>query len=185
MPSRTSLARTDADQSDRLRELHTQASREHLRTASGEESHAVSGTADSEHGVQRLVRPDTATLSPRGSPTLGTPRRAGTHVQPQRQRSGDGEHGQAMGAVADSESDEHHDGEQGEEDDERMHTRIRVCVRKRPLGKRERRRGEQDVVDMEGTDTCCVVAPKVTVDMTQFNHRHEFVFDEVRAWASL
>eukprot|EP00041_Stephanoeca_diplocostata_P025391 m.662280 g.662280 ORF g.662280 m.662280 type:complete len:266 (-) comp22739_c0_seq3:2373-3170(-) len=65
------------------------------------------------------------------------------------------------------------------DEDSRINMRIRVCVRKRPLGKRERRRGEQDIVDMENNVTCCVIAPKVAVDMTQFNHRHAFVFDEV------
>nr|KAG5703622.1 hypothetical protein BaRGS_002496 [Batillaria attramentaria] len=57
--------------------------------------------------------------------------------------------------------------------------RIRVCVRKRPLSRREIRASEQDIVTAESTNTVVVKEPKVAVDLTAFTLKHEFMFDEV------
>eukprot|EP00729_Bicosta_minor_P001023 gene1023-7728_t len=70
-------------------------------------------------------------------------------------------------------------------DPEQDNVKIRVCVRKRPLGKREKRKNDADVVDVTNSTTCCINANKVAVDMTTFNQRHKFVFDEVFSEARL
>ena len=62
---------------------------------------------------------------------------------------------------------------------DRDNVKIRVCVRKRPLGKREKKKHDADVVEVVDAVTCCINASKVAVDMTTFNQRHKFVFDEV------
>lgn len=59
--------------------------------------------------------------------------------------------------------------------------RIRVCVRKRPLSRREIRSSEQDIVTAESTTTVVIKEPKVAVDLTAFTMKHEFMFDEVFA----
>lgn len=46
--------------------------------------------------------------------------------------------------------------------------RIRVCVRKRPLNRREIKSSDADVVDAESTTTVVVKEPKVAVDLTAF-----------------
>ncbi|KAI8901576.1 P-loop containing nucleoside triphosphate hydrolase protein [Globomyces pollinis-pini] len=56
--------------------------------------------------------------------------------------------------------------------------RIRVCVRKRPLSKKEARKGEQDIARIIGRRTIHVLEPKVKVDLTKYVENHEFVFDE-------
>eukprot|EP00039_Didymoeca_costata_P032675 m.38830 g.38830 ORF g.38830 m.38830 type:complete len:961 (-) comp9479_c1_seq1:70-2952(-) len=57
--------------------------------------------------------------------------------------------------------------------------RIKVCVRKRPLGKREIRKNEEDVVGTE-TDTVCTVSEqKVSVHMKPYIQKHNFTFDHV------
>lgn len=57
--------------------------------------------------------------------------------------------------------------------------RIRVCVRKRPLSKKEMARKETDVALVNGRRTIHFYEPKVKVDLTKYVETHEFVFDEV------
>ncbi len=57
--------------------------------------------------------------------------------------------------------------------------KIRVAVRKRPRNKKEKLRGETDVVSVRPGPTCVVHEPKQKVDLTKFVETHEFVFDEV------
>ena len=66
-----------------------------------------------------------------------------------------------------------------DDDIDRSSTKIRVCVRKRPLGKKEKRRNDIDVVEAVDRATCCINNNKVAVDMTSFNQQHKFVFDEM------
>ncbi|XP_005100746.1 uncharacterized protein LOC101848438 [Aplysia californica] len=57
--------------------------------------------------------------------------------------------------------------------------KIKVCVRKRPLTRREQRGKEDDVVTVESTNTLIVNEPKLAVDLKAYTLQHEFVFDEV------
>ncbi|XP_034758401.2 kinesin-like protein KIF24 [Acipenser ruthenus] len=57
--------------------------------------------------------------------------------------------------------------------------RIRVCVRKRPLGMREERRGEADVVSTRDSGTVLIQEKKEAVDLTQYILQHVFHFDGV------
>ncbi|KAI8826217.1 P-loop containing nucleoside triphosphate hydrolase protein [Fimicolochytrium jonesii] len=56
--------------------------------------------------------------------------------------------------------------------------RIRVCVRKRPLNSKERKRNESDIATVTGRRTVNINEPKVKVDLTRYVEQHEFVFDE-------
>ncbi|KAJ3259390.1 hypothetical protein HK103_002293 [Boothiomyces macroporosus] len=56
--------------------------------------------------------------------------------------------------------------------------RIRVCVRKRPLSKKEAKRGDSDIAKVTGRRTITILEPKVKVDLTKYVENHEFVFDE-------
>lgn len=78
-----------------------------------------------------------------------------------------------------------------------LHQRIRVCVRKRPLSKKETAAGEHDVAPVAGIRTIQVNAPKYAtigkqeksthwscfcrtkVDLTPFTEQHSFTFDDV------
>ncbi|XP_023421261.2 kinesin-like protein KIF24 [Cavia porcellus] len=57
--------------------------------------------------------------------------------------------------------------------------KIRVCVRKRPLGIRELRRGEINIITVEDRETVLVHEKKEAVDLTQYILQHVFYFDEV------
>ncbi|XP_069072254.1 kinesin-like protein KIF24 isoform X1 [Pleurodeles waltl] len=57
--------------------------------------------------------------------------------------------------------------------------KIRVCVRKRPLGAREARRGEVNVVTVEDKETVLIHEKKEAVDLKQYILEHVFYFDEV------
>ncbi|KAJ3074086.1 Kinesin-like protein kif24 [Podochytrium sp. JEL0797] len=57
--------------------------------------------------------------------------------------------------------------------------RIRVCVRKRPLNKKELRGNQLDVATVLDRRTLTVNEPKVKVDLTKYVEQHEFTFDEV------
>lgn len=46
--------------------------------------------------------------------------------------------------------------------------KIRVCVRKRPLGIREVRRGEINIITVEDKETLLVHEKKEAVDLTQY-----------------
>lgn len=57
--------------------------------------------------------------------------------------------------------------------------RIRVCVRKRPLSKKEIVKSEKDIVTVEGRKGVTVNEPKIKVDLTKYTEKHRFMFDEV------
>uniref|UniRef100_A0A674J1I0 Kinesin-like protein KIF24 n=1 Tax=Terrapene triunguis TaxID=2587831 RepID=A0A674J1I0_9SAUR len=57
--------------------------------------------------------------------------------------------------------------------------KIRVCVRKRPLGLREERRGEVNIIRVEDKETLLLHEKKEAVDLTQYILQHVFYFDEV------
>eukprot|EP00939_MAST-03C_sp_MAST-3C-sp1_P001459 g1459.t1 len=56
---------------------------------------------------------------------------------------------------------------------------IRVCVRKRPLSKRERRKKETDVTQLYEAQKIRVREPRTKVDLTDYVETHDFIFDEV------
>ncbi|KAI9287447.1 P-loop containing nucleoside triphosphate hydrolase protein [Umbelopsis sp. AD052] len=60
-----------------------------------------------------------------------------------------------------------------------LNQRIRVCVRKRPLSRREVAAGERDITPVAGARSINVNAPKVKLDLTRFTEQHSFTFDEV------
>ncbi|KAJ3349556.1 Kinesin-like protein kif24 [Allomyces javanicus] len=57
--------------------------------------------------------------------------------------------------------------------------RIRVCVRKRPLNKKELKRNESDVAAVYPPRMLVINEPKVKVDLTKYVEQHSFYFDEV------
>ncbi|XP_063309876.1 kinesin-like protein KIF24 [Pelobates fuscus] len=57
--------------------------------------------------------------------------------------------------------------------------KIRVCVRKRPLGLREERRGELNVVTVENNETILIHERKEAVNLKEYILQHVFYFDEV------
>lgn len=57
--------------------------------------------------------------------------------------------------------------------------RIKVCVRKRPLFKKEADRGDVDVCQADNQQFLCVLEPKTKVDLTKYTEEHNFFFDEV------
>ncbi|XP_027405830.1 kinesin-like protein KIF24 isoform X3 [Bos indicus x Bos taurus] len=57
--------------------------------------------------------------------------------------------------------------------------KIRVCVRKRPLGMREVRRGEINIITVKDKETLLVHEKKEAVDLTQYILQHVFYFDEI------
>ncbi|XP_035665945.1 kinesin-like protein KIF24 [Branchiostoma floridae] len=56
--------------------------------------------------------------------------------------------------------------------------KIRVCVRKRPMNKREKKAGQADIVQVQGKKAVLVNEAKVAVDLTKYTQQHEFIFDE-------
>ncbi|XP_065596170.1 kinesin-like protein KIF24 [Cyrtonyx montezumae] len=57
--------------------------------------------------------------------------------------------------------------------------KIRVCIRKRPLGQREERRGEVNIITVKDKETLLLHEKKEAVDLTQYILQHVFYFDEV------
>ncbi|NXM71185.1 KIF24 protein, partial [Serilophus lunatus] len=57
--------------------------------------------------------------------------------------------------------------------------KIRVCVRKRPLGQKEERRGEVNIITVKDRETLLLHEKKEAVDLTQYILQHVFYFDEV------
>ncbi|KYO18451.1 kinesin-like protein KIF24 [Alligator mississippiensis] len=57
--------------------------------------------------------------------------------------------------------------------------KIHVCVRKRPLGPREERRGEVNIITVKDKETLLLHEKKEAVDLTQYILQHVFYFDEV------
>lgn len=54
---------------------------------------------------------------------------------------------------------------------------ITVCVRKRPLSRKEIMRKEIDVISVPNKDQLIVHEPKTKVDLTKFLENHRFRFD--------
>lgn len=61
----------------------------------------------------------------------------------------------------------------------RYQTKIRVCVRKRPMNEKEKSRGDFDVMECHDEETLVVHEPKKKVDLTEYVDKHTFSFDEV------
>ncbi|CAO3587768.1 unnamed protein product [Absidia cylindrospora] len=59
-----------------------------------------------------------------------------------------------------------------------LQQRIRVCVRKRPLSRKEVNHGELDIAQLVGAHTIQLNAPKTRVDLTRYTEQHSFTFDE-------
>jgi kinesin family member 2/24 len=55
--------------------------------------------------------------------------------------------------------------------------RISVCVRKRPINKKETSKKDIDVITMPNKDICLVHLPKVKVDLTKYLDNQKFRFD--------
>ncbi|CAJ0884139.1 22435_t:CDS:10 [Entrophospora sp. SA101] len=60
-----------------------------------------------------------------------------------------------------------------------LNDKIRVCVRKRPLSKKEQNRNEKDIAVVNGQRTIQIHEPKVKVDLTRYVEQHTFIFDDV------
>ncbi|KAI8060111.1 P-loop containing nucleoside triphosphate hydrolase protein [Gongronella butleri] len=60
-----------------------------------------------------------------------------------------------------------------------LNQKIRVCVRKRPLNKKELDRGEKDISPAVGTRSIHINEPKMKVDLTKYIEQHAFTFDDV------
>ncbi|OAD67186.1 hypothetical protein PHYBLDRAFT_22439 [Phycomyces blakesleeanus NRRL 1555(-)] len=59
-----------------------------------------------------------------------------------------------------------------------LHQKIRVCVRKRPLSRKELNMGEKDIAPVTGPHTVLVKAPRTKIDMTRFTEQYSFTFDD-------
>ncbi|KAI8338896.1 P-loop containing nucleoside triphosphate hydrolase protein [Chlamydoabsidia padenii] len=57
--------------------------------------------------------------------------------------------------------------------------KIRVCVRKRPLNKKEVDKGEKDISPCIGTRSLHINEPKLRLDMSRYIEQHSFTFDDV------
>ncbi|KAJ2718571.1 hypothetical protein GGI07_005691 [Coemansia sp. Benny D115] len=60
-----------------------------------------------------------------------------------------------------------------------LNDKIRVCVRKRPLNRREKEKGDRDIVNVKGCRSLSVMEPKTKVDLTKYIEESRFTFDEV------
>ncbi|CAG8786047.1 1023_t:CDS:2, partial [Racocetra persica] len=60
-----------------------------------------------------------------------------------------------------------------------LNDKIRVCVRKRPLSKKELTRNEKDIATVSGQRTVLINEPKMKVDLTKYVEQHTFFFDDV------
>ncbi|ORX51629.1 kinesin-domain-containing protein [Hesseltinella vesiculosa] len=60
-----------------------------------------------------------------------------------------------------------------------LNQKIRVCVRKRPLNRKERDRGDKDITPCLGTRSLHVNEPKLRLDMSKYIEQHNFTFDDV------
>ncbi|KAI8984391.1 P-loop containing nucleoside triphosphate hydrolase protein [Mycotypha africana] len=59
-----------------------------------------------------------------------------------------------------------------------LNQRIRVCVRKRPLNKKEINNQETDITSLIGNRTIQIHAPRTKIDLTPFTETHSFTFDD-------
>ncbi|KAI7853209.1 P-loop containing nucleoside triphosphate hydrolase protein [Circinella umbellata] len=60
-----------------------------------------------------------------------------------------------------------------------LNQKIRVCVRKRPLNKKELDRGEKDISPTAGIRSININEPKTKVDLTKYIEQHSFTYDDV------
>ncbi|KAI7904100.1 P-loop containing nucleoside triphosphate hydrolase protein [Cokeromyces recurvatus] len=60
-----------------------------------------------------------------------------------------------------------------------LNQKIRVCVRKRPLNRKELERNEKDIAPTVGIRSINVNEPKMKVDLTKYIEQHNFTFDDV------
>ncbi|KAI8145891.1 P-loop containing nucleoside triphosphate hydrolase protein [Fennellomyces sp. T-0311] len=60
-----------------------------------------------------------------------------------------------------------------------LNQKIRVCVRKRPLNKKEVERGEKDISPTAGIRSININEPKTKVDLTKYIEQHSFTYDDV------
>ncbi|KAI8646623.1 P-loop containing nucleoside triphosphate hydrolase protein [Parasitella parasitica] len=60
-----------------------------------------------------------------------------------------------------------------------LNQKIRVCVRKRPLSKKELDKGDKDVAPMNGNRSLQINEPKLKLDLTKYTEQHSFTFDDV------
>eukprot|EP00210_Caulerpa_lentillifera_P005840 g5584.t1 len=60
--------------------------------------------------------------------------------------------------------------------------KIRVIVRKRPINKKEKERGEDDIMQIDMSKGELIVnEPKLRVNLTRYTEKHRFIFDEALA----
>eukprot|EP01132_Coremiostelium_polycephalum_P006190 gene6190-7707_t len=57
--------------------------------------------------------------------------------------------------------------------------RIRVCVRKRPLNKKELSKNERDIIEVANMKELIVNEPKTKLDLSKYIEKHRFIFNEV------
>ena len=55
--------------------------------------------------------------------------------------------------------------------------KIQVCIRKRPLTKKELSKSERDIIDVKSTDEVYIREQKVKLDLTKYVEEHFFKFD--------
>ena len=55
--------------------------------------------------------------------------------------------------------------------------KIKVCVRKRPLNRKEKTRNDEDVVEIPSGNQCFVFESKTSVDLSKFVQKHCYTFD--------
>lgn len=55
--------------------------------------------------------------------------------------------------------------------------KIKVCIRKRPLTKREKAKGEKDIINVRENEKIFIMEQKVKLDLTKYVEEHSFVFD--------
>ncbi|OBZ84750.1 Kinesin-related protein 6 [Choanephora cucurbitarum] len=60
-----------------------------------------------------------------------------------------------------------------------LNQKIRVCVRKRPLSKKEIEKGDRDMAPTLGTRSLQINEPKLRLDLTKYTEQHTFTFDDV------
>ncbi|KAG0173162.1 Kinesin-like protein kif24 [Apophysomyces sp. BC1034] len=60
-----------------------------------------------------------------------------------------------------------------------LNQKIRVCVRKRPLNRKEIERAEKDIAPAVGTRSIQINEPKMKLDLTRYIEQHTFTFDDV------
>ncbi|KAK4509543.1 uncharacterized protein ATC70_007895 [Mucor velutinosus] len=60
-----------------------------------------------------------------------------------------------------------------------LNQKIRVCVRKRPLSRKEIDKGDKDVAPMNGNRSLQINEPKLKLDLTKYTEQHSFIFDDV------